>query len=245
MMQHEIRYAFNASMSDNSDGTKPWAPQPEIEWLSLFMRVPNKAEVQTIAAAVTVIHQRDAASRLDRRARTIARVLRTRTHRADERGSRRVVSARRSLFTPLRPARHDGRVAADYLRQCRKPARRPCQRPRARDRRARRDWRPALARDASTARGESVLAFVGGTLGLLAAAWGRDLLLSMFARGATIIDLDTTFDWRVLLFATSSRRSAGWRQASCRPFAARVCPPPSDQGASATGRSRWRPPRRR
>ncbi len=25
MMQHEIRYAFNASMSDNADGTKPWA----------------------------------------------------------------------------------------------------------------------------------------------------------------------------------------------------------------------------
>ena len=40
-------------------------------------------------------------------------------------------------------------------------------------------------------------------LGLLVAAWGRDLLLSMFTGGAATIDLDTSFDWRVLLFAVS------------------------------------------
>ena len=46
-----------------------------------------------------------------------------------------------------------------------------------------------------------LMAIVGGSLGLLAAAWGRDLLLSMFARGSTAIDMDTSFDWRVLSFA--------------------------------------------
>ena len=46
-----------------------------------------------------------------------------------------------------------------------------------------------------------MLACAGGALGLLVAAWGRDLLLSMFTSGAAIIDLDTSFDWRVLLFA--------------------------------------------
>lgn len=46
-----------------------------------------------------------------------------------------------------------------------------------------------------------LLSFVGGGLGLIVAAWGRDALLVMFSGGATAIDLDTSFDWRVLTFA--------------------------------------------
>jgi putative ABC transport system permease protein len=46
-----------------------------------------------------------------------------------------------------------------------------------------------------------MLSCIGGALGLLVAAWGRDLLISMFTGGAATIDLDTRFDWRVLLFA--------------------------------------------
>jgi predicted permease len=41
----------------------------------------------------------------------------------------------------------------------------------------------------------------GGAIGLLGAAWGRDVLLSMFAGAAAAVDLDTRFDWRVLSFA--------------------------------------------
>ena len=48
-----------------------------------------------------------------------------------------------------------------------------------------------------------MLSLAGGALGLIVAAWGRDLLLSLFTGGAATIDLDTSFDWRVLLFAVS------------------------------------------
>ena len=51
-----------------------------------------------------------------------------------------------------------------------------------------------------------LLASVGGVLGLLVAAWGRDLLVTMFTRGATIVDLDAGFDWRVLAFSVGDHR---------------------------------------
>jgi predicted permease len=46
-----------------------------------------------------------------------------------------------------------------------------------------------------------LLSLAGGAIGLLGAAWGRDVLLSMFAGAAAAVDLDTRFDWRVLSFA--------------------------------------------
>jgi predicted permease len=202
MMQHEIRYAFNASMSDDSDGTKPWAPQPEINWLSLFLRVPNKPAVGTIAATATVVHQRDATSRLassseDDRARVQReRIVLTSAGRGVSflRGD---LSSRLAVLLAM--------MGVLLLITCGNVASLLIARASAREREVAvraaigaprwRIMRQLLVENV-------VLAFVGGTLGLLAAAWGRDLLLSMFARGATIIDLNTTFDWRVLLFAT-------------------------------------------
>jgi putative ABC transport system permease protein len=54
-----------------------------------------------------------------------------------------------------------------------------------------------------------LLSSIGGALGLIAAAWGRDLLLSMFTGGAATIDLDTSFDWRVLVFAVGLTMTCG------------------------------------
>jgi predicted permease len=54
-----------------------------------------------------------------------------------------------------------------------------------------------------------MIACAGGALGLLVAAWGRDLLLSLFTGGAATIDLDTSFDWRVLLFAVAVTMACG------------------------------------
>jgi predicted permease len=200
-MQHDIRYAFNASMSDEADGTQPWVTQPDISWLSLFVRVPRASDVAALAAAATLIRHRDATSRPitgeDR-----ARVERERV--VLESAGRGVSFLRGDLSSRLVVLL--AMMGVLLLITCGNVASLLVARASAREREIAvrcaigagrwRVIRQLLVENL-------VLAFVGGTLGLLAAAWGRDLLLSMFARGAAIIDLDTTFDWRVLLFATA------------------------------------------
>ena len=203
-MQDDIRYAFNASTDDDADNTKPWAPQPGIEWLSLFARVPdasNAAGVVVGADARCIIATPPRGS--TRRTPTIAPQLRAGARRPLQRRPRRVVPARRSLVAPVRAAGDGRRAAGDHLRQRGQPAGRARERARARDCRTHRARRRTLARRPAAARGNDDAVVVGGALGLLVAAWGRDLLLSMFTGGAAIIDLDTSFDWRVLLFAVS------------------------------------------
>jgi predicted permease len=50
-MQHELKYATNAS-SSNADTRQPWAPQEGIEWLRLLLRVPERSAVVQANAAV-------------------------------------------------------------------------------------------------------------------------------------------------------------------------------------------------
>ena len=203
MMQHEVRYAFNASQSDNADATKPWAPQAEIEWLSLFLRVPDATNVAAISRAATLVHQRDATSRLpsptdDARARLQRERIALSSAGRGVSFLRGDLSSR--LFVLL------AMMGVMLLITCGNVASLLVARASAREREIAvraaigaprwRVLRQLLVEN-------MLLAFVGGALGLLAAAWGRDLLLSMFTPGATIIDLDTRFDWRVLAFAAA------------------------------------------
>ena len=202
-MQSDIRYAFNASLSDSADGTKPWVLQAAIEWLPVYLRVPDAADAATVNAAATVVHQRDAAARLESPSDDDrARVQRERIVLAS---AGRGVSFLRSdlasrLFVLL------AMVGVLLLITCGNVASLLVARSSARER----EIAVRCAMGAGRWRvirqllvENLLLACVGGALGLLAAAWGRDLLLSMFSGGAAIIDLDTSFDWRVLLFCAS------------------------------------------
>ena len=202
-MQSEVRYAFNASTDDTADNTRPWTTQAGIEWLSLFARIADDGNVDAVGAALTLAHQRDAASRL-----TAADGDR-RTDLARERvvlsGADRGVSFLRGDLSS-RLVVLLAMVGVLLAITCGNVASLLVARASAREREI------AVRTALGAGRWRIVrqllietwlLSSIGGALGLLVAAWGRDLLLGLFTGGSAIIDLDITFDWRVLAFAVA------------------------------------------
>jgi predicted permease len=200
MLQPSIRYAFNASNSGNADPRKPWPPQPDIEWLHVFARVPQSADVPGVASALTAIHRRDASSRLDAPNSDGRRVdAETVVLSAANRG---VSFLRGDLATTLYVLL--AMVGVLLAITCGNVASLVVARASAREREiairsaiGASRWRVIRQLLIETV----LLSAIGGGLGLLVAAWGADGLLAMFARTTTTVDLDTTFDWRVLGFA--------------------------------------------
>ena len=200
MMQSAVRYASNASNS-GGDPLKPWPPQREIEWLNVMARVPDRSNIAPAAAALTVLFQRDLRNSSDSADADALRRISSR--RVELQPAQRGLSGfRNDLNTPLIVLL--AMVGVLLAIACGNVASLLISRANARDR--------EIAIRLSIGAGRSrvirqllaetmLMAIVGGSLGLLAAAWGRDLLLSMFARGSTAIDMDTSFDWRVLSFA--------------------------------------------
>jgi predicted permease len=201
MMQSSVRYASNASNSGNSDPRKPWPPQREIEWLNVIARVADGGEIPRSAAAMTVLFQRDSRNSSDSPdADALRRIEGQRV--VLEPAARGVSGFRNDLTTPLRVLL--AMVGVLLAIACGNVASLLISRANARDREI------AIRLSIGAGRGRVIrqllaetmlMATVGGGLGLLAATWGRDLLLSMFTRGSAVVDMDTSFDWRVLAFA--------------------------------------------
>jgi predicted permease len=202
MMQPVIRYASNASNS-GGDPQQPWPPQPQIAWLNVLARVAHGVNPDVVATTMTVLHRRealtleDAADEEDRQ-----RIQQERVTVAP--AARGLSFLRTSLSTPLFVllalvgvllAIASGNLASLLIARA-----------------SARDREIAIRLSIGAGRARIVrqlltetllLAAIGGYLGLLVAAWGRDLLLSLFAAGSARIDLDTSFDWRVLGFSTA------------------------------------------
>jgi len=201
MMQPDVRYASNASNNDNADPRKPWPPQRGIEWLGVIARVPNAADVGSVSATLTGLYQRERTTgTTPPDADTLRQIQALRVVLEPARTG--ISSFRKDLQSPLRVLL--GMVGVLLAIACGNVASLLISRANTRDREM------AIRLSIGAGRGRVIrqllaeallLAAVGGGLGLLIAAWGRDLLLGMFSRGATVIDLDTSFDWRVLTFA--------------------------------------------
>ena len=203
MMQPAVRYASNASNDGNSDPRNPWPPQRGIEWLDVMLRLPNEADRPAVAGVLSAMHQRDSRQRItnpDEAA--LKRIAAQHVELAP--GARGVSFLREEATSPLTVLL--GMVGVLLAIACGNVASLLVSRASARDREIairlsigagrRRIIRQLLAETL-------LLATVGGGLGLLLAAWGRDLLVSMFTRGAANVDLDASFDWRVLAFSVA------------------------------------------
>jgi predicted permease len=199
MMQHTLRYSANASTTTPADIRQPWPPQELIEWLNVFVRV-RPGEEAAVAAIMTTQYQRENTGRLEA-GDTEGPALIAQQRVNLEPGSRGTSRLRTDLTTPLYVLL--GMVAVLLVIASGNLASLLISRANARER----EMAIRLSIGAGRARivrqllaETMLLAAVGGVLGLLLAAWGRDALLSMFATGNTI-DLDTGFDWRVLGFS--------------------------------------------
>ena len=201
MMQPEVRYAQNASNDDESDPRQPWPPQRGIEWLGVIARVPKAADLPAIEGALTAMHQRDLRASADNPSEEdLKRIAAQRVELVA--GAKGVSYLREETSSPLLVLL--GMVGVLLAIACGNVASLLISRGSARDREI------AIRLSIGAGRHRVVrqllaetllLAAVGGGLGLLLAAWGRDFLVSMFTRGATVVDLDAGFDWRVLAFS--------------------------------------------
>ena len=204
-MQGDVRYSSNASNTDDADPRKPWSPQPNMEWLTVFGRVPEAMPVSAAADAMTSAFLREretvmaaTASEEDRaRARTFKVML------SD--ASAGVSSLREGSSQPLYVLL--AMVLVLLVIACGNVAGLLLSRAAGREREI------AIRLSMGAARGrlvrqllaESVLlAAAGGAVGITFAVWARDALLALLVNlssSSPAVDLNTGLDWRVLGFS--------------------------------------------
>ena len=204
MMQAVVRYSQNASNSGSADPRQPWPPQPEMAWLHVFARVPDKA-TGAAEATFTTVFQRDAAEILpkDAPAEDRAAVREQRVTLTD--ASTGLSGLRAAVSTPLYVllamvgvllAIACGNVAGLLLARSAG---------RSREMAIRQSIGAGRMRLVRQLLAESlVLAVAGGLVGITFAVWARDALLALMVNvgsSSVPLDLNTSLDWRVLGFS--------------------------------------------
>jgi predicted permease len=208
MMQADVRYSQNASNSDEADPRKPWPPQPQMAWLTVFARVPASMPEAAAASAITSAYLRErepllgASATDDDRARL--RQLTVQLSDASAGVSRLREGASQPLYVLL------AMVLVLLVIACGNVAGLLVSRAAGREREI------AIRLSMGAGRGRLVrqmfaesllLAVAGGAVGMTFAVWARDGLLALLVNlssSSAATDLNTGIDWRVLGFSLAA-----------------------------------------
>jgi predicted permease len=209
MMQPAVRYQANASNS-GGDATKPWPTEPKIAWLNVFVRVPAGTPPAQIASALSLVAERDALALLGPDASADSKARASAANVTLESAANGISNLRQDAETPLVVllamvgvllAIACGNVAGLMLSRAVTRVREVSIRLSIGARRSR-IVRQMLAESL-------LLGATAGAIGLAVAVWVHEPLLRLFVPGATVIDLDTGMDWRVLGFGAAVSMLAG------------------------------------